>query len=183
MEAAALNRDSAAVNSSQDPHSGEVTLIRNFRRLDEWVATGGQPTAEQFRELAALGTRAVINLALPTSTYALPDEPELVNSLGMAYVPIPVVFEAPRAEDFDRFCVELANRRGQKVFVHCALNYRVSAFVGLYRVRHGGDPAGAWAEMRTIWEPDQVWSRFLETQFRRFNGSDRGPGTGAPTAA
>ncbi len=183
MEAAALNRDSAAVKPfAQFSPAGEPQ-IRNFRRLDEWVATGGQPTAEQFRELAAAGTRAVINLALPTSTYALPDEPELVASLGMAYVPIPVVFEAPRAEDFDRFCAELANRRGQKVFVHCALNYRVSAFVALYRVRHGGELAAAWAEMRTIWEPDEVWSRFLETQFRRFNGSDRGPGTGAPTAA
>jgi protein tyrosine phosphatase (PTP) superfamily phosphohydrolase (DUF442 family) len=167
VEAAALNHDSAAVKPRRDPHSREVTLIRNFRRLDEWVATGGQPTAEQFRDLAAMGTQAVINLALPTSTYALPGEPELVTSLGMDYVPIPVVFEAPQAEDFDRFCAELASRRDQKVFVHCALNYRVSAFVALNRVRQGWVPATAWAEMRTIWEPDDVWSGFLAAQLAR----------------
>ncbi len=150
-----------------EPVSGGVSRIRNFRRLDDRFATGGQPTADQFRDLAALGTQAVINLALPTSTYALPEEPELVTSLGMNYVPIPVVFEAPRAEDFDRFCAELANRRGQKVFVHCALNYRVSAFVALHRVRHGWDREAAWAEMRTIWEPDEVWARFLADQLAR----------------
>ncbi len=167
MEAAALNRDFAAVNPlAHQPPAGEAQ-IRNFRRLDDWIATGGQPTAEQFRDLAAMGTQAVINLALPTSTHALPDEPELVASLGMAYVPIPVVFEDPQAEDFDRFCAELVNRRGQKVFVHCALNYRVSAFVALNRVRQGWVPATAWAEMRTIWEPDDVWSGFLAAQLAR----------------
>lgn len=153
-----------------DPLPGDVAQIRNFRRLDEWVATGGQPTAEQFGELAAAGTRAVLNLALPTSTHALPDEPTIVTALGMDYVPIPVVFEDPQAEDFDRFCTELANRQGQKVFVHCALNYRVSAFVALHRVRQGWDPTAAWTEMRTIWEPDEVWSRFLGAQVKRLSG-------------
>jgi protein tyrosine phosphatase (PTP) superfamily phosphohydrolase (DUF442 family) len=168
LAAAALNRDVTAVKSLAQQHPAGEVQIRNFRRLDDWIATGGQPTAEEFRELAALGTQAVINLALPTSTYALPDELELVASLGMAYVPIPVVFEAPRAEDFDRFCAELSNHRDQKVFVHCALNYRVSAFVALHRVRHGWDREAAWAEMRTIWEPDEVWARFLADQLARF---------------
>ena len=183
MEAAALTPASSSVRPQADSPPGGMAPIRNFRRLDDWVATGGQPTAEQFRDLAALGTQAVINLALPTSTHALPDEPAIVTSLGMAYVPIPVGFEAPRAEDFERFCAELANRRGQKVFVHCALNYRVSAFVALRRIRDGWDREAAWAEMRTIWEPDDVWSRFLETQVTRFTGPGGSPGTGAPTAA
>jgi hypothetical protein len=52
--------------------------------------------------------------------------------------------------------------RGQRVFVHCAANMRVSAFLFLYRVLHEGVPvAEAETDLRAIWEPDEVWSRFL----------------------
>ena len=137
--------------------------IRNFCRLDDRISTGGQPTEEQLAALAASGVQAVINLALPTSTYALPDEQAVVTGLGMEYVAIPVVFEAPTAADFARFCAEMAARRGQRLFIHCALNCRVSSFVALHRVLHEGWPRdAAWAALREIWEPDEVWSRFLE---------------------
>lgn len=146
-------------------HSPES--IRNFRRLDDWVSTGGQPTEEQLAALAASGVQAVINLALPTSTHALPDERAVVTGLGMEYVAIPVVFEAPAAADFARFCSEMAARRGQRLFIHCALNCRVSAFVALHRVLHEGwSRESAWAALREIWEPDEVWSRFLEDRLR-----------------
>jgi protein tyrosine phosphatase (PTP) superfamily phosphohydrolase (DUF442 family) len=110
--------------------------------------------------------QAVINLALPTSTYALPDERAVVSGLGMEYIAIPVVFEAPTAADFARFCAEMAARHGQRLFIHCALNCRVSAFVALHRVRHEGwSREDAWAALRELWEPDEVWSRFLEERF------------------
>lgn len=142
-------------------HSPES--IRNFRRLDDRVSTGGQPTEEQLAALAVSGVQAVINLALPTSTHALPDERAVVTGLGMEYVAIPVVFEAPAAADFARFCAEMAARRGQRLFIHCALNCRVSAFVALRRVlQEGWSRESAWAALREIWEPDEVWSRFLE---------------------
>lgn len=143
--------------------SNSPESIRNYCRLDDRVSTGGQPTETQLAALAAAGVQAVINLALPTSTYALPDEHEVVTGLGLEYVAIPVVFEAPAAADFARFCAELAARRGQRLFIHCALNCRVSAFVALHRVlREGWSREAAWAAMREIWEPDEVWSRFLE---------------------
>jgi len=142
-------------------HSRES--IRNFCRLDDRVSTGGQPTEGQLAALAASGVRTVINLALPTSTHALPDERAVVTGLGMEYVAIPVVFEAPTGADFSRFCTEMAARRDQRLFIHCALNCRVSAFVALHRVLHQGwSRDAAWAALREIWEPDEVWSRFLE---------------------
>lgn len=148
--------------------SSSPESIRNYCRLDDRVTTGGQPTETQLAALAASGVRTVINLALPTSTYALPDERAVVTSLGMEYVAIPVVFEAPAAADFERFCIELAARRGQCLFIHCALNCRVSAFVALRRALHEGwSREAAWAEMRKIWEPDEVWCGFLEGRLAR----------------
>jgi protein tyrosine phosphatase (PTP) superfamily phosphohydrolase (DUF442 family) len=142
--------------------------IRNFRRLDEFIATGGQPTERQLAALAGENTQVVINLALPTSTYALPDERAIVTRLGLVYVPIPVVFEAPTGADFELFSAELTARRGQKIFVHCALNYWVSAFIALHRVRQlGWSRAAALAELHQIWEPDAVWLQFLEVQFAK----------------
>lgn len=151
--------------STDSNPGGKREPVRNYRRLDEHLATGGQPTEAQLAELAAQGTRAVLNLALPTSPHALPDERAVVTALGMEYVAIPVVFEAPTSADFARFAAELDARAGQRLFVHCALNYRASAFLALYRVKRlGWNRTDAWTELRAVWEPDAVWSQFLAAQ-------------------
>lgn len=144
-----------------------LTAIRNFRRVDERIATAGQPSEAQLGEIAAAGFRCVINLALPTSTDALPDERARVTALGLEYVHIPVDFAAPAAADYARFAAAMDARREQPVFVHCAANYRVSAFMAIYRVKTlGWNYGDALAEVRTIWEPDAVWSRFLDAQLK-----------------
>jgi hypothetical protein len=48
------------------------------------------------------------------------------------------------------------------------LEKQTPPIVALDRVRHGWDREAAWAEMRTIWEPDEVWARFLADQLARF---------------
>ena len=141
--------------------------IRNFRSLDGRLLTAGQPTEQQLSLVAAAGVRTVINLALPTSTGALSDEAASVRRLGMEYVHIPVNFEAPTAANFAEFATALETRRDRKLFVHCAANYRASAFVALHRVKSlGWASADALAELRQVWEPDDVWSRFLAEQLR-----------------
>jgi protein tyrosine phosphatase (PTP) superfamily phosphohydrolase (DUF442 family) len=52
----------------------------------------------------------------------------------MAYVHIPVNFKAPTSQDFRAFCRVMEAFEDRPVFVHCAANMRVSAFVFLYRV-------------------------------------------------
>jgi hypothetical protein len=50
----------------------------------------------------------------------------------------------------------------RKVFVHCALNMRVSAFMYLYRtVREGVNPDAAERDLHRLWEPNGTWQRFL----------------------
>lgn len=103
----------------------------------------------------------VINLALPTSDNALPNEGELVSAQGMTYVHIPVKFDAPQPADFERFTSVLDACAGQRVFVHCAANMRVSAFVFLHRLRHGADRTTAERDLKRIWELDGVWREFV----------------------
>ncbi len=135
--------------------------IRNFLRIDERLATSGMPQPEDFAALRQAGFDVVINLALPTSDNALPNEGELVSAQGMTYVHIPVKFDAPQSEDFDRFTRVLDACAGQRVFVHCAANMRVSAFVFLHRLSHRVDRATAESDLTRIWQPDGVWREFV----------------------
>ena len=135
--------------------------IRNFLRIDDGLATSGMPEPDDFTALRKAGFDIVINLALPTSDNALPHEGELVSAQGLSHVHIPVQFDAPQAADFDRFTRVMNACAGQNVFVHCAANMRVSAFVFLHRLRHGTDRAAAESDLKKIWQPDGVWREFL----------------------
>ena len=59
---------------------------RNFRQVDDRLATCGQPTEEQLADARASGVDVVINLALHDDPrYSLPDERGTVEALGMSY--------------------------------------------------------------------------------------------------
>jgi protein tyrosine phosphatase (PTP) superfamily phosphohydrolase (DUF442 family) len=141
-----------------------LSEIHSFRPIGERLGTAGQPTEDQFRTVRDAGYDTVINLALPTSDHALANEGSIVTGLGMSYVHIPVDFKAPSPQDFVAFCRVMAAFDGKRVFVHCAANMRVSAFVFLYRVLHQGvGITDAEHDLHAIWQPDDVWSRFMRT--------------------
>jgi len=138
--------------------------IYNFRALSANLLTSGQPTALQMAEIARIGVQTVINLALPTSDNALPDEESLVRSLGMEYIHIPVEWEHPTQTDLGRFLEIMQTQAGRKLLVHCAANYRASCFVALWRILHQGwSREPALAEMHQIWDENQypVWKQFI----------------------
>lgn len=136
-----------------------------FRAIGDSLGTAGQPTEEQFRLVREAGFEAVVNLALPTSDHALANEGSIVTGLSMSYVHIPVDFKSPESRDFRAFCRVMAAFEGRRVFVHCAANMRVSSFVFLYRVLcQRIDRAEAERDLRAVWEPDEVWSRFIQAQ-------------------
>ena len=141
-----------------------LNYIRNFLRIDDRLATSGMPKPEDFPALRQAGFDVVINLALPTSDNALPNEGDLVSAQGMTYVHIPVNFDVPQRADFERFTRVMDVCSDQRVFVHCAANKRVSAFVFLHRLRHGADRATAESDLTKIWQPDGVWREFVNAR-------------------
>lgn len=144
--------------------SNSLNTIKAYVPIDSTLATSGQPTETEFREIASAGFRTVLNLALPTSPGELPDERATVQALGMNYAHLPVPFEAPQWEHFQRFEHEMRQRAGTAVWVHCAMNYRVSAFLAVHRVRNQGwTRDNALAELRKVWLPDAVWTEWIET--------------------
>jgi len=139
--------------------------VTNYLRISDRISTSGQPAAGDFEEIAKQGFRTVINLALPTSDHAIPDEGALVTRTGMTYVHIPVDWEAPRAGQFQQFAGILRQNETENIWVHCVLNMRVSCFMYLYHRKVKGMPeAEARALMNRIWEPNDFkqWRRFME---------------------
>ncbi len=139
--------------------------ICNFIALSYTVLTGGQPTEAQLAAAAGAGVQAVINLALTNSDNALPDEAATVRSLGMEYIHIPVVWDQPQRSDLERFMDEMESRQGRKLLVHCAMNYRASCFVALWRfLRHDWGTAQAYDFMHRVWDPQEypAWKAFIE---------------------
>ena len=140
--------------------------IRNFLRIDDGLSTSGMPQPDDFSALRQAGFDVVINLALPTSDNALANEGELVSAQGMTYVHIPVKFDAPQPTDFERFTRMMDACAGQRVFVHCAVNKRVSAFVFLHRLSHGTARGAAENDLTKIWQPDGVWRGFVNARLK-----------------
>lgn len=141
-----------------------ITLIKNFIQVAPHIASSGQPLAHQFEDIANDDYKLVVNLAMADSDYAVVDEEIIVTSLGMRYVHIPVPFDAPDISHLKSFFNSMESCRGEKVWAHCALNYRVSAFLFLYkRLIEGVPEPEAQKVMLPSWEPDHVWRKFLKT--------------------
>ena len=139
--------------------------IYHFLPLDDRVLTGGMPTAAQLGEAAHAGVQTVINLAIPDSEHALPNEAALVRQLGMTYIGIPVQWEHPTRRDLDLFMDAMDAHGAEKLFVHCQANYRVTGFVLLYRViRLGWEPETAFRDLQRIWNPADypAWQQFIQ---------------------
>ena len=66
---------------------------------------------------------------------ALPKEDKIVSKNGMMYIHIPITWKKPEKKRLELFLVllETLEKKNKKVFIHCIMNYRVSAFIYLYK--------------------------------------------------
>jgi len=140
-----------------------LNAIKGFLPVSEELATAGQPSAEQLAAVRAEGFEVVVNLGLLDPKYCLPDEAGTVAALGMAYHHVPVDFQGPTGANFEEFQRVMRQARGQRVFVHCAANLRVSCFVALFGESDlGWSREQADAHIAKLWKPIPVWAAFLD---------------------
>ena len=141
--------------------------IYNYHKINEQLITAGQPTADQLRAAAAEGFTTVINLAVYDQTRTLFDEAHLVQSLGLRYYHIPVEWHNPTPADFAQFAQILDQLApADKTLIHCAANFRVTAFYSLYAMKQLG-----WSETQAeqfraiIWHGSNypIWENFMAT--------------------
>ncbi len=140
-----------------------MTILNQFEISDK-ITTSGQPTAEQFALIAESGHQVVINLAMPDHQDSIANEGEIVTRLKMTYIHLPVPFDAPSEDQYAMFCGYMDTLIDRKLWVHCIVNARVSAFLFRYLQSHRGYTAEqAKSSVLEAWLPemDEVWSAFI----------------------
>lgn len=138
--------------------------IYNYHKVNERIITAGQPNEEQLKAAASEGFATVINLATIQPANPLEDEAGLVRSLGMNYHHIPVEWKAPKESDFEAFERVMQHPSHGKMLIHCAANYRVTAFYSLYALKHLGWSGVQAEEFRElVWKVSgyPVWETFV----------------------
>lgn len=144
----------------------------NTYQVFDWLWTSGQISENDIRQIQLEGFTTVINLALPTSSNAVKGEAELIANLQMNYINIPVEWELPEVDQFV-LCAKLLSElkeNGQKVWLHCAMNMRVSTFVYLYRklvLKQSEEEAVH--PMRNVWTANPLWQEFIDDVIGQYN--------------
>jgi protein tyrosine phosphatase (PTP) superfamily phosphohydrolase (DUF442 family) len=144
--------------------AGDLAEISNYRQYNESLSSSGQPTVEQLQLVSKSGFDRVIYLAFTDNDTAIEAEDRIVKKLGMEYVHIPVIFHQPSLADFQLLSLVLLAAPDKKTLLHCQINLRASTFSFLHRVINLNVPMlEAKEDLDSVWEPDEVWFRFIKT--------------------
>lgn len=142
-----------------------MNKILNYVKINELISTSGQPKIEELELIANEGFEVIINLAMTTTSNALENEDKIVSSLNMSYIHIPVDFENPKISDLKLFLNVLQALGANKVWIHCAKNYRVSAFMYVYHKYILHTPFEQIdLSIFDMWQPSLVWQKLMKVQ-------------------
>lgn len=98
-----------------------------------------------------------------TSSNCLKNEDEIVTALEMTYIHIPVNFEEPKISDLKIFLNLLESLKSKKVWIHCAKNYRVSAFMYVYHKYTLRTPFEQIdLSLFDVWCPSKNWQELMK---------------------
>ena len=117
--------------------SVDVTSITGFYLVEDGVAVGGQPTAEQVPSLAASGYRTVVCLRVESEFNSAPVA-LAVRQAGMTYVSVPISAKEPDDAAVDRFLSVTDDPAIYPVFIHCGSGNRAAALWMIRRVLREG---------------------------------------------
>ena len=139
--------------------------ISNYIKINNQISTAGQPTKEEFKQIAKEGFEVVINLAMHNKG-ALKKEDKIVSKNGMMYIHLPITWKNPELDRLVLFIklLETLEKENKKVFIHCIMNYRASVFIHIYK-------RVVWREEGELiapegYKPNKVWRKLLKAKIR-----------------
>jgi len=138
--------------------------ILNYIKINDNISTAGQPTKKQFKIIAENNFDVVINLAMHNKG-ALKEEDKIVSKNVMMYIHIPITWKTPEIDRLKLFLhiLKTLQKENKKVFIHCIMNYRVSAFIYQYKksiLKQKNvkliSPEG--------FKPEKIWKKLMQTE-------------------
>ena len=110
--------------------------IGNFGKVNDTYYRGAQPRGSDYRDLAAIGVKTVIDLQADGPS----NEAGAVKAAGMTFYRIGMTTsKAPTDAQIAQFFEIVSNPANQPVFVHCAGGrHRTGTMTALYRMTYDG---------------------------------------------
>ena len=135
-----------------------VTNIRidNFGRINSNYYRGAQPEDGDYRDLAGLGIRTIIDLTAEGRA----NEQRLVEQAGMKFYRIPLTTsERPSDYAVAQFLKLVNNPANQPVYIHCqGGRHRTGVMTAVYRMTQDG------------WTADRAYQEMKQYRFEGFPG-------------
>ncbi|MEZ9821980.1 protein tyrosine phosphatase family protein [Shewanella sp. 10N.286.45.A1] len=115
----------------------KLQQVKALQLNDGSIITAGLPSESQFPLLQQAGVELVINLIPVGNPNGHDDEADLVANAGMQYQQIDVDWQQPTTANVEQFFAIMDANEGKNILIHCAANYRASAFYYLYELKRG----------------------------------------------
>lgn len=132
--------------------------VHNLRVVGGSLVVGGQPTREQYRELASHAVTAVVDLRAGGRADPIRDDPDHLRSLGLRHAAVPIPDgHAPTAAQVDEILGRIRQADGL-TYVHCGAGVgRSGSVAAAYLAGRGQAPSVA--EQIATGPPslEQVW--------------------------
>ena len=161
---AALSVSTAWAGDKRSAATGpDAVRIENFGKINDHYYRGAQPKGDDFRALAAIGVKTVIDLAAEGD----PAEEAHAKAAGMRFVRIPMtVHIAPTPSQITQFLALANDPASQPVYVHCiGGRHRTGVMTAIYRMTMDQwNAARALAEMKAY----RYGAEFLHPEFKAF---------------
>jgi protein tyrosine/serine phosphatase len=156
LAAVALIFTLSAISFAKKADSFPNIKISNFGQMDANFYRGARPKSDDFKNLAALGIKTVIDL----TDNSRDREQPAVEAAGMRYVNIPIVDKAyPSTEQVNAFLKVANDPATGKFYVHCAGGrHRTGIMAAVYRFNHDH------------WNFDQAYAEMKQYDFYTSNG-------------
>ena len=154
--------------------------IQNFGQMDDHFYRGAQPKNNDYKVLADLGVKTVIDLRDDPMPFAK----SAAEAAHLAYFNIPMSDkDYPKNEDVDAFLKITGEEGNWPFYVHCAGGRHRTGLMGaMYRFNHDGwDYARAYEEMKnydfyTRWGHGAI-KKYVEDYWQRFKTKKTQPST------
>ncbi|QYJ87264.1 protein tyrosine phosphatase family protein [Shewanella mesophila] len=142
--------------------------IKAIKLNSDTIITSGLPTTEQFDVLKQAGIDLVINLIPNDNPNGHKNEAELVAKAQMQYAHISVDWQRPTLADVEQFFTIMDANKDKDILIHCAANYRASAFYYLYestQLTHTDNQAitmSPWGDLKSSLAEYPQWQALIE---------------------
>jgi protein tyrosine/serine phosphatase len=120
-----------SAQKASDSSSNQTVKIKNFGQMDDRFYRGAQPKEQDYKALAQLGIKTIIDLREDTEAYSK----STAEAQGMTYVNIPMIAKKyPTPEAIASFLKTVNDPATGKFYVHCAGGrHRTGAMGAVYR--------------------------------------------------